>query len=120
MLSNRLRPPPASSTSPEDIFSDSLARLYPDDLPDHHGSPGSYLTYHSPRFEKDLKLYLSDYDGEGERKLFAYHIWNASLMLSEHIEENRNGLFNVKGERVIELGAGMLDLDLTTVEKTCC
>ena len=106
MLSNRLIAPPQSSTSPEDIFSDSLGRLYPDDLPDHHGSPGSYILYRSPAFEQDLELRLSDSTGEGERKLFAYHIWNASLMLSEHIEENKKGLFDVKGQSLIELGAG--------------
>jgi hypothetical protein len=106
MLSSRLKPPSATSSSPEDIFSDSLAHLYPDDLPDHHGSPGSYLIYQSPAFVTDLELHLSDYTGEGERELFAYHIWNASLMLSQHIEDNVDGRFNVKGEGAIELGAG--------------
>ena len=105
MLSNRLRPPPASSYEAEDIFSDSLSRLFPGDLPDHHGSPGSYLTYHSP-VVGEFKLCLSDYNGEGERKLFAFHIWNASLMLSDLIESNDNGLFYVGKQRLLELGAG--------------
>lgn len=110
MLSTRLKPPSATSDSPEDILSDSLANLYPDDLPDHHGSPGSYLIYTSPAFPShDLELHLSDYAGGTERELFAYHVWNASLMLSQCIEDDVDvgGRFSVKGEGVIELGAGI-------------
>ena len=43
--------------------------------------------------------------GDDNRRLFSHFLWNAGLQLAEFIEED-SAQWNVKGQRVLELGAG--------------
>lgn len=43
--------------------------------------------------------------GDDNRRLFSHFLWNAGLQLAEFIEED-SAQWSVKGERVLELGAG--------------
>ena len=79
------------------------------------------MIYHSTAFG-DLKISLADPEGEDGRRLFAHYVWNAGVLLAEMIcgglrnegeagsagETVRGRDWSVKGQRVLELGAGML------------
>ncbi|KAI9796792.1 MAG: hypothetical protein M1835_003148 [Candelina submexicana] len=118
MLTSKIRLPPNSTNTPEDILSSSLHILYPDDLCNQHGEPGSQVIYTSSQFG-DIELRLADPQGEEQRLLFSHYLWNAGVLLAEllgndgvdEIDENAGGgplgkKWSVKGERVLELGAG--------------
>ncbi|KAI9720819.1 MAG: hypothetical protein M1812_002658 [Candelaria pacifica] len=115
MLTSKIHLPPTTLQTPEDIFSTSLHILYPDDLRNQHGEPGNQITYTSSRFG-DIELRLADPRGEEQRLLFSHYLWNAGVLLAEFLggeSENCDGLggecgkgWSVKGERVLELGAG--------------
>jgi hypothetical protein len=130
MLTSRITLPTPSAPSQEDIFSSALSALFTDDTQNSHGSPGGWLIYTSPSFG-DITLHIPAYpDVEEGRTLFAHYLWNASLVAAEGIEmagvavaaglsKNGNGTsgegerwnprwWNVRGKRVLELGAGML------------
>lgn len=130
MLTSRITLPTPSAPSQEDIFSSALSALFTDDIQNSHGSPGGSLIYTSPSFG-DITLHIPAHpDVEEERKLFAHYLWNASLVAAEGIEmasvavaaglsKDGNGTsgegeqwnprwWNVRGKRVLELGAGML------------
>jgi hypothetical protein len=128
MLTSRITLPTPSTPSQEDIFSSALSSLFTDDTQNSHGSPGGSLTYTSPVFG-DIELQVPAHpDVEEGRKLFAHYLWNASLIVAEGIEcasvgvgvdGDRNGQtdgrrrgdwnsrWNVRGKKVLELGAGM-------------
>ena len=128
MLTSRITLPTPSTPSQEDIFSSALSSLFTDDTQNSHGSPGGSLTYTSPIFG-DIELQIPAHpDVEEGRKLFAHYLWNASLVVAEGIEcasvgvgvdGDRNGQidgrrrgdwnsrWNVRGKKVLELGAGM-------------
>jgi nicotinamide N-methyltransferase len=96
-----------SEDDPESYLYDSLGTIFPDDTWNQHGDPGSSVTYKSSRFG-DIKLNLADPQGEDGRKLFAHFVWNAGIWLAEAISSNdeTEKEWDVKGESVIELGAG--------------
>ena len=68
-----------------DIFSTSLSLLFPDDVRNQHGEPGSTIIYSSPTFG-ELNLYLANPDHQEDRLLFAHHLWNAGVLLAALIE----------------------------------
>ncbi len=115
MLTDKIRLVPSSAVSgqapseePEDILSSSLAVIFPDDITNQHGDATSSVLYLSPAFG-ELELSLADPEGEVHRRLFGHFLWNAGLLLGEFIEEGRDELgrdWDVKGKKVLELGAG--------------
>ncbi len=108
MLTSKIRLPPSTST-PEDIFSSSLHLLFPNDLNNQHGEPGSSVIYTSSRFG-DIELRLADPRGEENRLLFSHYLWNAGVLVAEFVGggvgDGWGEGWSVKGERVLELGAG--------------
>ena len=116
MLTSLVRLPVSSEPdSIEDIFSCALGLIFTDDLRDQHGDPGSTVIYRSRAFG-DLELSLVDPVGEEDRRLFAQYLWNAGVQIGEFIGnavvEDGKGTsireipWNVRGEKVLELGAG--------------
>lgn len=129
MLLSRITIPPPPEPEPEDIFHSALSTIFTDDTVNSHGTPGSYVTYHSPRFG-EIKLQIPIHpDEEDGRKLFAHYLWNAGVVAAEGIEQGSpadvsdgvaaHGVdgtagnvcwdgrwFGVKNKRVLELGAG--------------
>ena len=60
-----------------------------------HGTPGSDITYSSPRFG-DLELSIpEDPDAEEGRKLFAHYLWNAGIIGAEGVEVASAGIDEV-------------------------
>jgi len=104
MLTDKIRLSGPETDSPEDILSSSLGVIFPDDITNQHGSLETAVIYLSPRFGP-LTLSLADPQGEDSRRLFSHFLWNASLQLAEFMEEDE-GDWCVRGERVLELGAG--------------
>lgn len=120
---------------PEDVFGAFLPHLFPDDAPSFHGDPGQHLLYASPRYG-DLEIMVPTYPGQSEkrseeiaagldkrkdgvnqnpveegRKLFAHFLWTAGMVVAAGVEDAAAGkpeaqMWNVDGERVLELGAG--------------
>ncbi|MCJ1284169.1 hypothetical protein MMC26_003500 [Xylographa opegraphella] len=115
MLGSLIRlPSPNESDSTEDIFSSALNTIFTDDLLNQHGDPGSSVIYKSKAFG-DLELKLVDPRGEDARRLFAQYLWNSGILIAEligggtddgHAMKARGGSWNVRGETVMELGAG--------------
>jgi nicotinamide N-methyltransferase len=97
--------------SNEDIFSSGSRFLYPDDVRNSHGDKGVTVVYKSKRFD-DISLLTADPEGEDERKLFSYYLWNAGILMAERIsgervdDELERRLWSVEGRSVLELGAG--------------
>jgi nicotinamide N-methyltransferase len=104
MLTDKIRLSGPESNEPEDILSSSLGVIFPDDITNQHGDSENSVIYLSPLFGP-LTLTLADPQGKDSRKLFSHFLWNAGLQLAEFIEEDEL-LWGVKGERVLELGAG--------------
>ena len=101
--------PPDRADEPEDIFASAPGFLFTDDLTNSHGAPESTIQYNNKRFGK-IELQTADPEGEQERTLFSNYLWNAGLKLGELIsnaEQQEDSRWNVEGERVIELGAGV-------------
>lgn len=99
--------PPDIDETPEDIFASAPGLIFTDDLRTLHGDPGSTIVYMSKRFG-DIELKTADPEGDEERRLFSHYLWNAGIKLAELIsdDEAEDGKWRVKGERVLELGAG--------------
>lgn len=125
-----------------DIFSSALGTLFPDDTRNQHGDPGATVIYtpSSPRKVggiEQIKLSVPDPAKDEERKLFAHYLWNAGVWLAEQVaadgigtdehvnagygsknggavDESSEALadWSVKGETVLELGAGAHRLPL--------
>ncbi|KAJ0416756.1 hypothetical protein BJY00DRAFT_218173 [Aspergillus carlsbadensis] len=112
--------------SAEDLFSSSLSTMFPDDAPQFHGDPGQRLLYSSPRYG-DITIMVPSYPGQledrdqestggadvnevdGARKLFAHILWSAGMVVADGLErahDNVARMWKVKGEAVLELGAG--------------
>ncbi|OJD27082.1 hypothetical protein ACJ73_01522 [Blastomyces percursus] len=129
-------PPSPSSTSTddvEDLLTSFLPHLYPDEASSCLGEPGKTVLYTSGAWG-DLKVMVPDYpnaarsdeeDDKGEegveegRRLFAHYLWGGSLVVAEGIERamvalaggngagiDKDLIWNVRGEKVLELGAG--------------
>lgn len=116
MLTSLVQLPVSSGpASIEDIFSSSLELIFTDDLRTLHGDPGSTVFYKSRAFG-DLELSLVDPVGEDDRRLFAQYLWNSAVQIGEFIgnavteggnpTSTRGTKWSVKGEKVLELGAG--------------
>lgn len=127
MIHSRLHPLPSHESdndndeSPEDLFTSSLWNLFPDDAPSFHGDPGQCLRYASPRYG-NLTIMVPSYPGQGGgggnsveqgRALFAHLLWSAAMVVAEGVEDadddsqtGARSMWRVKGERVLELGAG--------------
>jgi EEF1A N-terminal glycine/lysine methyltransferase len=93
------------SSEPEDILASSLGVIFPDDITNQHGDPATPIIYLSPIFGP-LHLTLADPQGEDNRRLFSHFLWNAGVLLAEYIEEGEEEEWSVKGENVLEVGAG--------------
>jgi EEF1A N-terminal glycine/lysine methyltransferase len=130
MLSSlaRLVPKEDSQPSPEDIFSSSLGFIFTDDILNQHGDPGTIVAFRSRKLDRELKLQVADPETEEERRKFAHYLWNAGMLAGElvggrpsdeqlvdddgqqrewWIGRDEEALWCVRGERVLELGAGM-------------
>ncbi|KAL9618939.1 MAG: hypothetical protein Q9160_006403 [Pyrenula sp. 1 TL-2023] len=120
MLPSRIHVPPPSNPDPEDIFSSSLSTIFPDSNINSHGDPGGSLIYASPTYG-DIHLRVPAHpDKEEGRQLFAHYLWNAAGVVADEIERaatsvgRANGKkeqdgrhwWDMRGERVLELGAG--------------
>ena len=100
--------------SAEEIYSNAVGMLFPDNVRTFHGDPGSHLTYLSKRFG-EMKLSLVDPHDHDERVLFAHHVWNAGIQMAEFIsdgsdltmEGERDARWDVTGHSVLELGSGV-------------
>ncbi|OAX76971.1 hypothetical protein ACJ72_08735, partial [Emergomyces africanus] len=113
----------------EDLLTSFLPHLYPDEAPSCLGEPGRTMVYASGVWG-DVRVMVPDYpkgvgdegrqDGiEEGRRLFAHYLWGAGLVVAEGIERatktlllcgndaggDRDIIWNVKGEKVLELGA---------------
>lgn len=127
-LTSRIFFQASDAPEPEDIFSDSLATVFPDDVANQHGDAGKSLIYASPYLPKPLHIELASPVGDADRRLFSHHLWNSSLLLAELIEKDSLGVsaleqadsdsatakmmlgggmnFDIRGKSVLELGAG--------------
>ena len=113
MLTFKIRLPEVPVSSAEDIYSNAVGLLFPDNLRTYHGDPGSHVTYLSKRFG-DMKLNLVDPHDQDMRVLFAHHIWNSGIQMAEFIsdasdpakEGGRDNRWDVTGHSVLELGSG--------------
>ncbi|KAJ5132293.1 hypothetical protein N7448_006451 [Penicillium atrosanguineum] len=122
--------------NPEDVFEAFLSHLFPDDAPAFHGNPGQHLLYSSPHYgeleimvpsypaqsenksEEVAAGLEKDANGvnkvEEERQLFAHFLWSSALVVAEGLEDAERSdaggeardIWSVKGESVLELGAG--------------
>ena len=114
MLTFKIRLPEVPKSSPEDIYSNAVGLLFPDNVQTCHGDPGSHITYLSKRFG-DMKLSLVDPRDQDERVLFAHYIWNSGIQMAEFISdgsdltkgEERDGRWDVAGHSILELGSGV-------------
>lgn len=114
MLTFKIRLPEVPRPSTEEIYSNAVGLLFPDNIRTFHGDPGSHITYLSKRFG-DMKLSLVDPHDHDERVLFAHHIWNSGIQMAELISDasdpakggERDGTWDVTGESVLELGSGV-------------
>lgn len=123
-LTSRIALAGSEGTDPEDFLSESLGVVFPDDVTNQHGDPDSWLVYTSPHLPRPLQLRLCQPGDDAERRLFSHFLWNSSLLLAELIERDSYliseegvaaveedeaksvGLFDVRGRRTLELGAG--------------
>jgi EEF1A N-terminal glycine/lysine methyltransferase len=117
-LLTRISVPPPTEPEPEDIFSSALTTIFTDDAVNSWGSPGSSITYQSPRYGAITLQVPVHPDEEQGRKLFAHYLWNAGVVAADAIENASNDgdvdalteygrhYWDVRGERVLEIGAG--------------
>ncbi|KAL4881142.1 hypothetical protein BJY04DRAFT_218659 [Aspergillus karnatakaensis] len=113
-----------TDVDPEDLFSSFLQipHLFPDDVPQMHGNPGEYLLWESKKYGA-LKIMVPSYPDQKksqdqstdeERQLQAHFLWSSGMVVAEGIEHadsddctgDADELWRVKGEKVLELGAG--------------
>lgn len=120
---------------PEDYFYSSLGLIFTDDIQNQHGDPDTVVHYRSNGYG-DLVFEIADPQAETERTKFAHHLWNSGVLLGELIggrnnegrikpadedwgrrqyyngqewwlEHGEEQKWNVHGEKVLELGAGL-------------
>jgi hypothetical protein len=126
-----LRRPENTPLEPEDIFGSSLGGIFVDDTQNLHGDSDAVILYRNAKFG-ELELRTADVNGEEQRRKFAHYLWNAGVMMAELVSgrvEGGEGLqedeegwrddewwtdreeekqWSVKGETVLEMGAGGL------------
>jgi len=135
MFASRISTPVLGDPSAEDIFESALSTIFTDVTQNSHGAPGASVTYHSPRFGPVSLRIPTHPDVEDGRKLFAHYLWNAGVIAADAIEvasREQEGYdaaeavrpsdddasrerivdwdkryWNVRGKRVLEIGAGM-------------
>ena len=90
----------------EDIFASAIGTIFTDDLMNMHGDASSTIKYKSQRFGP-IELTCADSEDPEALGLFGQYLWNAGIMIAELISQE-SGPWAVKGETVIELGAGAL------------
>lgn len=128
-----LRHPSDHVLSSEDILDSALGNLFPDETQNQHGDDAdTVIVYKNARYG-ELEFRTADVNGEEQRRKFAHYLWNAGILMAELVggrpdqdvqdlsageegwqggewwmstEEEQN--WSVKGERVLELGAGAL------------
>lgn len=133
MLTDRLRLVNTKNTDdspqeePEDYLSSSLGVIFPDDITNQHGDIDHSVVYSSPcSHVGDITLTVADCKKEDTR-LFANSVWNAAVQMGVFIEGgdgqerglgdkksigsngsngSRHDPWDVRGLRVLELGAG--------------
>lgn len=115
-LTDLIRIIPLSETlEPEDIFASAPGFLFTDDLKNQHGDPGDLIIYKSVVYG-DIELRTADPNGEEERNLFSHYLWNAGVLMAERVSglrlpEEEKEIWSVRGEKVLELGAGAMQQD---------
>ncbi|EEH45322.1 uncharacterized protein PADG_01472 [Paracoccidioides brasiliensis Pb18] len=117
--------PTTSDDDAEDLLTSFLPHLFPDEAPSCLGEPGQALAYESGLWG-DVTVIVPDYPKRGEeedrlgkgggveegRRLFAHYLWGGGLVVAEGIEKataaqgEKDTIWCVNGERVLELGAG--------------
>jgi hypothetical protein len=126
--------PATDNDNPVDLLASFLPHLFPDEVASCLGDPGQTVVYASPR-HGGLQIMVPTYpvtrtDGGGEgdveagRRLFAHYLWGGAMVVADGIESaaqekeqqydkvrdeggmERRMWWRVKGERVLELGAG--------------
>ena len=131
-----LRRPAGKPLDPEDIFGSSLGGVFTDDLQNQHGDdPDTTIVYKNLR-HGDVEFRAAEVDGEEQRRKMAHYLWNAGVLMAElvggrpspeaqsnaidmfgiegwrdgkwWVGSEEEGAWSVKGERVVELGAGAL------------
>ena len=116
-----------SDNTPESIFASSLTSLFPDSNVSSHGDAGHLIAYASPRFGNvELQIPHRPTEEEG-RQLFAHYLWNSAAVVASKVEEatcdtssttdETAGWWDVKGSRVLELGAGSCMLRVNTIRR---
>lgn len=128
-----LRRPEGKQLDPEDIFGSSLGGVFTDDLQNMHGEDTDTVIVYKSATHGDLEFRTADINGEEERRKMAHYLWNAGVLMAEVVggrpgeretcraevfgeqgwwvgeeEEEKEGGWCVRGESVIELGAGAL------------
>ena len=136
LLRSRPKHPSPGPEQQEDIFESALGLVFADDLQNVHGDTGTIVTYRSGG-HGDLEFECADPDGEEVRTKFAHYVWNAGVLMAELVggrgpssgeREMKSEVWgqrtfadgrewwltpeeetqwSVKGERVLELGAGV-------------
>lgn len=117
MLTFKIRLPEVPAPPSEDIYSNAVGLLFPDNVRTFHGDPGSHITYLSKRFG-EMQLSLVDPHDQDEHVRFAHHIWNSGIQMAEFIsdgsdlakkqeEGERDARWDVTGHSVLELGSGV-------------
>lgn len=130
-----LRRPEGKELDPEDIFGSSLGGVFTDDLQNQHGDDVDTVIVYKSAVHGNLEFRTADINGEEERRKMAHYLWNAGVLMAELVggrppegEPARIDVFGnegwkdgawwvgageeekwrVKGESVVELGAGAL------------
>lgn len=98
-------PDEVKDPEPEDIFACALGTLFPDDLINCHGDSTASILYKSARYG-EIRLRTCDPVGEQNRRLFAHYLWNAGISMAELVSREEDEQWTVKGQTVLELGAG--------------
>ncbi|KAF2834526.1 hypothetical protein M501DRAFT_944105 [Patellaria atrata CBS 101060] len=132
MLTSLIHLQSTNETAADDIFTSSLGLLFTDDIRNAHGNPGEVIIYRSRKYG-DLEFRTADPNKEEERTKFAHYLWNAGVLIGElvgghpddlgpgvshdweriegpdcwWISRENEQLWSVKGEKVLELGAGV-------------
>lgn len=97
----------------DDLLADPLSNFFRDEESNQHGTEDSNVIYRSDSFG-DITLSLANPQDERSRELFAHYLWNAEVFLAEQISTTDvKSQWSVRGERVLELGAGAFSSEYT-------
>jgi hypothetical protein len=113
-----------------------IGLIFTDDIQNQHGDPDTIVHYRSNGYG-DIVFEVANPEKEAERTKFAHHLWNSGVLLGELVsgrshegykkpegdewgarkyvdgldwwlDENDEKKWSVKGETVIEFGAGWI------------